>query len=184
MIEDDPTPNPVDEALTELAGMDLSLVRHIHAQALAATDPDQINGLARTYQRIARSLRQTLALQAKLARDERLDRERAPRRHPLLDEIPAPDQAYEVADAVTKVIWAEHEHEPLEWEKLTDDLAERLEEMVRAEAFDGQELTNAIVYRLCEDLGLPRERALQWEDLPEPPEEHQVWWDLTRRGPS
>ena len=69
MIEDPEIPDPVDAALAELAGMDLPLVRHVHAQALATTDPEQINGLGRTYQRIARSLRQTLALQAKLARE-------------------------------------------------------------------------------------------------------------------
>ena len=127
MIEDREIPNPVDAALTELAGMDLSLVRHVHAQALATTDPDQINELGRTYQRIARSLRQTLALQAKLAREARADRDATRRRHTIANEIPAPDQAYDVADAVTNVIWAEHEHEPLEREKLLEDLAERLE---------------------------------------------------------
>ena len=140
MIEDPQIPNPVGESLAERARLDLSLVRHVHAQALATTDPDQINGLGRTYQRIARSLRQTLALQAKLAREAQATRDAARRRHTITNEIPAPDQAYEVADAVTNVIWAEHEHEhePLERERLLDDLSDRLDYMVRAEAFDGQ----------------------------------------------
>ena len=184
MIEDPQIPNPVGESLAERARLDLSLVRHVHAQALATTDPDQINGLGRTDQRIARSLRQTLALQAKLAREAQATRDAARRRHTSTNEIPAPDQAYEVADAVNNVIWAEHEHEPLERERLLDDLSDRLDYMVRAEAFDGQELTNAIVSCLCEELGLPHEHAIQWEDLPRPPEEQQVCWDFTRRGPS
>ena len=137
MIPDPEPPNPVDEALAELAGLDLSLARHVHAQALATTDPDQINGLGRTYQRIARSLRQTLALKAKLARDAR---DHAPRHSARAREIPAPDQAYVVADA--------------------------------------------LIHRLCEDLGLFAEVAQGWASLPEPPKDHQVWWDLTRLGPS
>ena len=164
--------------------MDLSLARHVHAQALATTDPDQINGLGRTYQRIARSLRQTLALKAKLARVEPDACERTPRRHSGPRETPAPDQAYEVADAVTKVIWTEHEHEPLERETVLEDLTDRLIDMVRAKAFDGQDDTDVLVIRLCERLSLSPEAAARWKKLPEPPEAHQVWWDLTRRWPS
>jgi hypothetical protein len=58
--------------LAELAEMDLALARKAHAAALAAETSDEIAGLSRAYQRLARSLRQTLALKAKLA----LDRER------------------------------------------------------------------------------------------------------------
>ena len=181
MIPDPEPPNPVDEALAELAGLDLSLVRHVHAQALATTDPDQINGLSRTYARIARSLRQTLALKAKLARDAR---DHAPRQSARAREIPAPDQAYDVADAVAKVVWAEHEHEPAEREKVLDELGEYLTDLVDGGAFDGQELTDALVHHLCEDLGLSPEVAQGWASLPEPPKDHQVWWDLTRLGPS
>ena len=83
MIEDPQIPNPVGESLAERARLDLSLVRHVHAQSLATTDPDQINGLGRTYQRIARSLRQTLALQAKLAREAQATRDAARRRHTI-----------------------------------------------------------------------------------------------------
>ena len=151
---------------------------------MATTDADEINGLGCTYQRISRSLRQTLALQAKLAREARADRDATRRRHTIANEIPAPDQAYEVADAVTHVIWAQYEHEPLEREKLLEDLAERLETLVGDEAFEDQQSTNAIVHLLGGELSLPRERTAQWEDLPSPPDEHRVLWDFTRRGPS
>ena len=58
-------PLPDDDAvIAELMAMDLTAVRHVHAQLLAATETDEINSLGRTYQRVARSLRQTLALKA------------------------------------------------------------------------------------------------------------------------
>jgi hypothetical protein len=58
-----------EQMLGELAELDLELAKHVQAKALASDDPDEINGLGRTYQRIARSCRQTLALKAKLARE-------------------------------------------------------------------------------------------------------------------
>ncbi|MET0271438.1 MAG: hypothetical protein ABW360_00460, partial [Phenylobacterium sp.] len=59
-----------DEAmLAELAELDLALARKVQACAMAAEDPETVGALARSYQRVARSLRQTLALKAKLKRD-------------------------------------------------------------------------------------------------------------------
>lgn len=59
--------------LAELAGLDMALARHVHAHALAADDPATIADMARAYQRIARSARQSLALTAKLRRDAARD---------------------------------------------------------------------------------------------------------------
>src|SRR3989344_6340676 len=60
-------------SLAELAELDMALARHVHAHALAADDPATIADLARAYQRIARSARQSLALTAKLGRDAARD---------------------------------------------------------------------------------------------------------------
>ncbi len=60
-------------SLAELAELDMALARHVHAHALAADDPATIADLARAYQRIARSARQSLALTAKLRRDAARD---------------------------------------------------------------------------------------------------------------
>ncbi len=59
--------------LSELAELDMSLARHAHGQALASDDPATIAELGRTYQRAARSARQSIALAAKLRRDAAQD---------------------------------------------------------------------------------------------------------------
>src|SRR5258708_10809812 len=62
--------------LSELAALDLAMARDFAARARAAEDPATANDLARSYQRMARSYRQTLALKAKLQGDMlRADRE-------------------------------------------------------------------------------------------------------------
>ena len=63
------TPDRGAEMLAELAEMDLSAAKHVHAQLLAATEASEVADLSRSYQRASRCLRQTLALKAKLAQD-------------------------------------------------------------------------------------------------------------------
>ena len=61
-----------DEAagLSELAALDLAMARDFAARAQAAEDAESANDLARSYQRMARSYRQSLALKVRvLARD-------------------------------------------------------------------------------------------------------------------
>jgi hypothetical protein len=57
--------------LAELAELGLSLARDLHAAALAAETPAERQGLATAFHRISRSVRQTMALEAKLERDAR-----------------------------------------------------------------------------------------------------------------
>ena len=61
---------PDDEAvLREIAAMDLALARKHFADAMAESDPQVSAELGSAYQRAARSLRQSIALRARLARD-------------------------------------------------------------------------------------------------------------------
>src|SRR5258708_3074890 len=55
--------------LAELAQHDLALARAFARRAQAAEDGEEASRLARSYQRAARSYRQTLALKARLKRD-------------------------------------------------------------------------------------------------------------------
>src|SRR5258707_3998794 len=55
--------------LSELAALDLAMAEDFAARAQAAEDPDTANDLARSYQRMARSYRQSLALKVRLARE-------------------------------------------------------------------------------------------------------------------
>ncbi|MBU1375430.1 MAG: hypothetical protein KKE02_17010 [Alphaproteobacteria bacterium] len=63
-----------EEMLARLAELDLAAAEKAHAKLMAAEEATEIAELGRTYQRMSRSLRQTLALKAKLARDGELHR--------------------------------------------------------------------------------------------------------------
>ena len=58
-----------EEILARLAERDLAAVERTHDKLMAAEDAAEIAELGRTYTRMARSLRQTLALKARLARE-------------------------------------------------------------------------------------------------------------------
>ena len=60
--------------LGRLAELDLAAAEKVHARLMAAEDPDEIDRFGRTYHRLARSLRQSLALKAKLARERETHR--------------------------------------------------------------------------------------------------------------
>ena len=54
------------EILDRLAQLDMSFAQHIHDCALATTDPKEVGDLSRSYQRVSRSVRQTLHLKHRL----------------------------------------------------------------------------------------------------------------------
>jgi len=172
--------------LSELAALDLAMARDFAARAQAAEDPDTANALARSYQRMARSYRQTLALKAKLRIDTlEADRE-TPRRFqpghltspPILtpeDEARIDARAEELHDAVTRVIWAEHEPtDPAEVDPDDDDFGyhlDLLEERLRRHVCDpsfGRQPLDEHVTALCASLGLDPALARRWRELPEP----------------
>lgn len=76
MSEAGPDICDADVLLMELAQSDMALVRHVQAIALRTTEPETLNGLVRSAQRLARSVRTTLTTRAKLAK-ERADADRA-----------------------------------------------------------------------------------------------------------
>ena len=173
-------PAPVDPAeamLAELAGLDLSLARHVHACATATDDPHEVAELARAYQRIARSVRQSLALHARLRRERERDRRDNPPPPPPRDEARVRRRVDALRAPVQRVIWAEHEHpedEHPEEEALCgyyfDLLEERLQLRARDDAF-GLEPLEDHIQGLCRDLGLAGDLAAAWRDLPDPPPE-------------
>jgi hypothetical protein len=68
-----PAPEPIAEdrhgrILAELAGMSLELARDLQARALAAETSEEAARLSTAFHRISRGLRQTLALELKVAR--------------------------------------------------------------------------------------------------------------------
>jgi hypothetical protein len=137
---------------------------------MAAEDPATVGELARSYQRIARSLRQTLALKARLTRE----RERESRANPPpWDPMRAARRQAELREAVRRLIWAERETEDEDY--LFDLLEDRLAEHGRLAGFGLQALDDHIA-ALCVDFGLPLARAACWRDLPDP-EDHPDFVD-------
>ena len=59
---------PEDDAvLREIAAMDLALARRLYGEAMAEPDADKAADITRAYNRVTRSLRQSIALRARLA---------------------------------------------------------------------------------------------------------------------
>jgi hypothetical protein len=182
-----PDVDPAEAMLAALAGLDLSLARHVHACAMATEDPAEVADLAKAYQRISRCVRQSLALHARLKRD----RERDARDHPPPPAPPPPKparDAHRIAERrealrapVQRVVWSEYEHSEDEDEAgyYFDLLEQRLAYGVRDNSFglvacDGDWVVEPLddhIVRLCDSLDLPEVAARAWRELPDPPPE-------------
>ncbi len=174
--------------LAALAGLDLTLARHVHACAMATTETEEVTDLSRAYQRIARSLRQSLALFTRLKRE----REQGLRAYPAPPPVPAgpptpPRDEARIAQrrrtveaAARRVIWNEYEPgdgEGLdEGQFLSDLLRDRLDKAVGDDAFglvheDGDWVPEPLddhIARICTAMDLPEDTARAWRDLPHP----------------
>jgi len=165
MSEEAPA-NRDDAMLAEQAELTFAATRRAHERLMAAEDDAAFHEAGRTFQRLSRSLRQTLALKSKLSRDGLAHAREA--REVAVSERERRVEALkaEVHAAVERVIWDEHEREDYP-EFHFVELDERLEELAEADDFLA---TPAAVHiaRLRADLGLPPddERA----DEPRPPE--------------
>jgi hypothetical protein len=156
-----------EEMLARLAACDLSAAERVHARLMAAEDASEVAELGRTYQRIARSLRQTLALKARLKREQA----QAARDETAKDVPPPPGglavarRVRDVRDAVLRVIWDETEGQEAQ------DYEDMLEGRIAVESLgDGfcRETLDDHVARLCLSLGLSPEGAEGWRDLTDP----------------
>jgi len=130
----------------------MSLAERLHERAMEAESVEEAQGLALAFQRVSRSLRQTLALEARLEREERRD---------LVEDrrLAAEDHRQQlsarkryVGDVGSRLIWTEAERDDVG--ALLVDLKRWLDE----EAFFEDEFLSspveALVERLREDLGL------------------------------
>jgi hypothetical protein len=153
------------------------MARDFAARAQAAENPDTANDLARSYQRMARSYRQSLALKVRLAREIARAECEPPAPIPR-DEARIEARIEEIRGPVRRVIWAEHE--PADPSELGgendlsadffDLLEERLDHYARDNRF-GLEPLDVHVVSLCRTLGLDPTLARRWRELPDPPDE-------------
>jgi len=180
------TVDPAEAMLGELAGLDLSLARHVHACAMATEDPTEVANLARAYQRVARSARQSIALHARLKRErERAERDAPPPPSPpkpARDERRIEARREAVHAAVCRVAWSEYEgcdaDEDLDDRDMFLDLIRDV--LIKAARHDtfglieeaGDWVVEPLddhIARVCAELELPEEAARAWRDLPDPP---------------
>jgi len=155
-------------ALTELTELGLELARGLKVRAEAAPTLQEAEGLALAFHRVARSVRLTLALESKLARERwaiagearaQADREVWARKE-------------QVRCAVARDVWAEREED--EAEALMEALELRLDEAgLYAGFLDGP--VEACIDRLRADLGLPANDAAAPQPG-EPPQAGPAAW--------
>jgi len=163
----EPTVDRDEEMLARLAEFDLAAAERVHGRLMAAEAAGEIAELGRTYQRVARSLRQTLALKAKLKQEREAAAKLAPPRLPP-GGLAVAQRQREVRRAVTRVIWNEADdadHATCVEEEL-DILLTRtmIGDGLGADTLDDH------VVRACLALGLSLEGAEGWRELPDPPE--------------
>jgi hypothetical protein len=157
-----------EQALGIFADAVLKLALHIQQEALAAEDLDQKVRAAGAVHQLGRGLRQTIALQAKLARDARRDADETPEPEaPPRAEPATPPDAKTVAvrrrrdwltRGVERCVWNEYdredETEEFTGDSLLEDFQERLADlMADPEAFLALDPCDLLV-RLCQELGL------------------------------
>src|SRR5690606_11337510 len=150
------------EILAEVVDMSLTLARKLHERAMAAETDEEVQAAASAFHRISRSLRQTLALEARLERDSRRDTVEADRR--------ADDDRRErvkarktlVGDVGSRLSWTEAERSDVG--RLLVDLKRWCDE----EAFHEERFlegpVEAVIERLKRDLGLRNPSPLAQED--------------------
>jgi hypothetical protein len=155
-----------EQALGIFADAVLKLALHIQQEALAAEDLDQKVRAAGAVHRLGRGLRQTVALQARLARDARAE---AAKPQPEAKPPEEPAQCHPMAVAVRRrrdwltrgverCVWNEYERDDDAAEftagSLLEDFRERLADLTAdPEAFLRLD-PDALLVELCKDLGL------------------------------
>lgn len=190
--------------LAELARHDLALARDFARRAQAAEDGDEASRLARSYQRAARSYRQTLALKARLKRDlaqagAAAAQAQANTPRPKPGGAAVARRIGEVRAALLRLAWDEAERPEEERVETPDtedaesaielfaflrtDVEATVAEDSRKDSFCDEPLDDHVA-RLAMGLGFPADAIGRWRDLPDPPqaamelepdEEEPVW---------
>jgi len=167
------------EMMAWLAERDMEAVAHAHAQFTAATEPDDVASLGRTYQRVSRCLRSTLALKMKAAAAAQDTEARVKilgRRDDFVRERKIEARTRELQDAVERVATVAID-DPHEREERLADFDIELDDWIEQPDFTTADLDD-LVLRACRLLELPEELAHAWRLLPRPVfEDDEAWAD-------
>jgi len=151
--------------LARLAELGLTLAERLHEQAMAADDLKTTADLGLAFHRISRSVRQTLALEARLERDRRRDAREAAAslaqgaddNIPSAGDLIAEDRRVrqridDLRKALEPHIWTESEGEERQ------DLFAMLDEILKYEIFEPDFATQSLdehIALICGDLRIP-----------------------------
>ncbi len=144
----------------------LALACAIQQRALEAETLDEMSRAAGAIHKLGRSMRQSIALQARLE----TDRARAEASPPARPQAPAAvRKAAQAKRAVERCVWNEYEFEDSAADSLLEDVDDRLAELSEAEAFLFADL-DSLIAGLCREFGLdpPQPRARLTLAAPEP----------------
>jgi len=179
------------QMLARLAELDLVAAETAHASYLEAIGTPEESEKGLTYQRMGRSLRQSLALHERFernaSREARAEAQEARRdailHPPHVEDEPRPafprdieaanQRAKDLRTAVRRVIWSEgFEKSELESEqRLEGEYYRRLEDWLIDERCDETFVTRDLdehVADICADLDLNPDNTARWRDLPDP----------------
>jgi hypothetical protein len=174
--------------LDELGGLDLAMARDFARRAQAEEDPNTAANLARTYHRMARSYRQTLAMKLRIKRE--LSREERPEPPQPRDPVRNRERRDLLRTAGRRIIWTEHE--PAERPETEEDdyvgeyfdlLDREIDRQADKPGF-GETDADEHVVALCADLDLSLDLARRWRDLPPVPPHAHIDWDALYRNSS
>jgi hypothetical protein len=150
--------------LAELGEIGMELARLVRRQAVeqAAANPDGAvdESLGLVFARIARAVRQTFALEARLAEDRRTAQAEAAARRAAETRLGVERRKTRVRTAVERVLDAEADGSDAE--SLFYDLTERLETDYDEADFADRPI-GELVARICRDLGVTPDWSL-WQD--------------------
>jgi hypothetical protein len=158
--------------LDELAEIGMDLARTTRRQAMDAAAPQPAGDVALAFSRIARAVRQTVALEARLDEDRhtrdrdtrhRIEAEQERRR--AVAQIRVAVRKDDIRDAVEQAIETEARERgrEVDVERLLADLDERLEDAEDDADFTGRPI-GELIARICQDLGVTADPSLCWDD--------------------
>jgi len=180
-----PEVDATDAFLQKLAALDLRAAQHTNTCLLDTTETKEVADLSRAYARCAHSLRQTLACHGKLKHErEKAAREaadhaasRPPARPPFDRHQFAIDYRVEdLRNGVDRVISRIADGDKALHTRMVHRFERELDDWVEAPDFLQLDV-DAHILQACLRLGLPRDLAERWEDLPRPtffPEPEQL----------
>ena len=164
MTGPDPIAERTQQLLGELAELSMSLARDLHACALAAESVEEKAQMAAAFHKAARSVRQSLALHARMRRDERREAAEALAAAEAAKKARVRARRERLFEAVDRLIWDEAEDDDSAARR-SDEAAERLDAL--AEAPDFLETpAEVLIARLCAAFGItpPATLSPAWPD--------------------